>query len=114
MSKENSEGKLDSDQLAEVARVFKALADPTRLAILQELKSGSASVSDLTEAAGTSQANVSKHLHLLLDAGLVSRRQQKNHAYYSMEQKTVMPLCELVCSHLNDRNRSKVGLDFAI
>ena len=68
--------KLDSTQLERVAALFRAFAESTRLAIVQELKSGELSVSEIVDNLTTSQANVSKQLKLLHDAGIVSRRKQ--------------------------------------
>ena len=64
--------KLDVQQLERVAGLFRAFAEPTRLAIVQELKADEMSVSDIVDRLTTSQANVSKQLKILHDAGLVS------------------------------------------
>ena len=101
-------------QLAEIASVFKALADPTRLAILQRLKTGPHSVTGLANEIGTSQANISKHLHLLHDVGLVTREPKKNQVFYSLETEAVLPLCDLVCGHINGRYRSRAEIEFSI
>ena len=74
--------KLDPGQLSEIASVFKSLSDPTRLAVLQVLKFGAHSVTELSQKVGTSQANISKHLHLLHEVGLVTREPRKNQVFY--------------------------------
>ena len=86
-----------------VAARFKVLADPLRLRILQTLEAGETSVSSLSEAVEATQPNVSKHLKLMQDAGLLQRRQEGNIVYYSIADPTVFDLCEVVCSSLQER-----------
>ncbi len=93
--------KLDSTQLERVAGLFKAFAEPGRLAILQELKSGERSVSELVDALPTSQANVSKQLKLLHEAGVVNRRKDGTQVIYQIADPMVFELCRLVCEKLN-------------
>ncbi len=93
--------KLDSEQLDRVAGLFRAFSEGTRLAIIQELKSGELSVSEIVERLTTSQANVSKQLKLLHDAGLVTRRKQGTQVLYKVTEPMVFELCGLVCEKLN-------------
>ena len=93
--------KLDSIQLERVATLFRAFAEATRLAIVQELKSGELSVSEIVDNLTTSQANVSKQLKLLYDAGIVSRRKQGTQVLYQIADPMVFELCSLVCDKLN-------------
>lgn len=88
---------LTGDQLDAVARLFRTLAEPTRLAILQRLRAGPSAVGDLVAALDTKQANVSKQLGVLFDAGLVDRRRDGNAVLYSIRDPIVFELCELVC-----------------
>lgn len=92
---------LDSAQLERIANLFKAFAEPTRLAILQELKAGPRKVGEMVESIGTSQANVSKQLHVLADAGVVHREKQGTCVICSITDPTVFELCGLVCDKLN-------------
>ena len=95
------------DQLVElIAGRFKALADPTRIRLLDRLHDGEATVTELTEAAGTTQQNVSKHMHLLLAAGLVARRRGGNFIYYRIADRAVFELCATVCGRLRDDIRA--------
>lgn len=92
------------DELVElVAERFRALAEPTRIKLLDRLREREATVLELTELVGTTQQNVSKHLGLLQHAGLVARRKQGNFAYYRIADETVFALCEAVCGSLRDR-----------
>lgn len=78
---------VDADAARELARVFKALGDPTRvqlLAIVAAQDGGEACVCDLTEPVGLAQPTVSHHLKVLVDAGLLTREQRGRWAYYSV------------------------------
>ncbi len=76
--------------------VFKALADPTRRALLERLLSegGELNVRALTEQAGVSQPMVSKHLGVLKAAGLVQERPQGRVVHYRAEPKGLAPLMD--------------------
>jgi DNA-binding transcriptional ArsR family regulator len=93
--------KLDPQQLERVANLFRAFSEGTRLAIIQELKTGEMSVSEIVERLTTSQANVSKQLKILHDAGLVTRRKQGTQVLYQIGDPMVFELCALVCDKLN-------------
>ena len=92
-----------------VAVRFRALGEAIRLRILQILQNGEISVSALVEKVGSTQPNVSKHLKVLQDVGLVKRRQVGTSAYYSIADEMVFELCEMVCSKLRDRLEAQVG-----
>jgi DNA-binding transcriptional ArsR family regulator len=83
-----------------IAGRFKLLAEPTRLYILNALRDGERTVTALVEATGAGQANVSKHLNLLHRNGMVDRRKDGLHVYYSIADPGVFELCELMCSSL--------------
>jgi DNA-binding transcriptional ArsR family regulator len=87
------------DNLLElIAAKFQMLADPTRLAILRTLMEGEKSVGQVVTETGRGQANVSKHLKLLSDSALVSRRKEGLQVYYRVDDPLVEQLCALVCS----------------
>jgi DNA-binding transcriptional ArsR family regulator len=104
--------KLQPDQLERVASLFRAFAEPTRLAIIQELKSGEMSVSEIVDQLTTSQANVSKQLKLLHDAGLVTRRKLATQVLYGIAEPMVFELCALVCDKLNRDAKKPARLKF--
>lgn len=58
---------------------------------------------ELVEATKTSQANVSKHLKVMLQAGILSRRTEGTSAYYRVEDELTFELCHLVCDRLAAR-----------
>jgi DNA-binding transcriptional ArsR family regulator len=88
---------LDADQLGAVAQIFAVLADPSRLRILQVLRRGEAIVSTIVEELGMKQPNVSKHLGVLAQAGLLSRRRDGNEIYYAIRDPIVFSLCSVAC-----------------
>lgn len=95
--------KLSRQALEKVADVFRLLAEPTRLAILQELKSGPKTVGALVENLGLSQANVSKQLKIMFDGGVLGREKDGVTVWYSINDKMALRLCALVCQRLNQR-----------
>ena len=93
-----------SPELADlIAARFRVLGEPTRIRILDRLREGEASVQDLTEALGSSQQNVSKHLGVLAQAGIVGRRKEGNLALHRIVDDSVFDLCEQVCGSLQRR-----------
>ncbi|MDQ2911522.1 MAG: metalloregulator ArsR/SmtB family transcription factor [Actinomycetota bacterium] len=89
------------DSLIElIARRFRVLGEPMRIKLLDQLREREASVSELSETTGGSQQNVSKHLGVLLDAGIVGRRKDGNQVYYSIVDEGIFRLCEEVCGGL--------------
>jgi ArsR family transcriptional regulator len=83
-----------------VAARFRMLAEPMRLRLLNELRDGEKTVTTLVEATGAGQANVSKHLSLLADAGMVGRRKEGLNVYYFIIDESLFELCDLVCGRL--------------
>lgn len=102
--------EMSAEALRFVAERFKVLSEPLRLQILQFLERGESSVGSITSAAGATQPNVSKHLKILQDAGLVDRRQEGNTVYYRIADPSVFALCELVCGSLQERFEEKSSL----
>ena len=100
--------KQSREALEKIAENFRALSESTRLAILQELKSGSKTVNELVKAIGTSQPNISKQLKVLFDAGFISREQRGTYVHYQMQGDFVLRLCDLVCARLNQRARASI------
>ncbi len=98
--------KLAPNDLERVAALFRAFSEPTRLAIIQEMKDGEKSVSEIVEALTTTQANVSKQLRLLYESGILTRRKEGTSVLYAIGDPMVFELCRLVCDKLN-RDLSK-------
>ncbi len=100
--------KTSPEILVPVAEYFKVLSEVSRLQILSALKAGSLNVTELTEATGLGQANLSKHLKVLTQAGILSRQTQGVSAYYSISDPIIFDLCELVCNRIIDRMQQQV------
>ncbi len=83
-----------------IARRFRVIGEPMRIRILDRLRDGDATVFELTESLGTSQQNVSKHLGVLHEAGILSRRKRGTHTIYAIADESVLGLCEQVCGGL--------------
>ena len=94
---------LSMDAVELVAARFRTLGEPIRIHLLQALQGGERNVTDLVSAVGSTQSNVSKHLRILQDAGLVGRRQDGNSVYYSIADPTVFALCDAVCGSIGTR-----------
>ena len=93
--------------LEEIAERLKALADPTRLAILHALDPDGTCdercVGELGAIVGTSQANVSKHLGVLRHAGLVTARRDGMNVFYSVADSAAFDVCRLMCGVVERR-----------
>lgn len=95
-----------SDKMLDlVARRFRTLGEPYRLRILQELEAGEKSVGELVAVLDGNQPNVSKHLQILSDAGLIGRRREGTSIYYAISDPMVFKLCALVCSSEAKKSR---------
>lgn len=91
---------LPDEALIQVAAYFQALSEPTRLQILNLLRQGERSVGELAQLCGYSSANISRHLALLTQHGLVKRESRGNSAFYSIADESVYALCDLVCGSI--------------
>ncbi len=87
----------------QVAEYFSLLSEPMRLRLLNLLSEDEKCVQELVEATQTSQANVSKHLKVMWQAGILSRRSEGTCAYYRVEDEMIFELCKLVCDRLANR-----------
>jgi DNA-binding transcriptional ArsR family regulator len=86
-----------------IAQRFRVIGEPMRIRLLDRLRDGPATVTALATALGTTQQNVSKHLGILLGAGIVEREKLGTHARYAIADETVFELCEQVCGGLRRR-----------
>ena len=91
---------LTNEALTQVASYFQALAEPTRLQILNLLREKERNVGELAQLCGYTSANVSRHLTLLMQRGLVAREPRGNSAYYSVADPSIYELCDLVCGSI--------------
>lgn len=98
---------MSEPMLEAVALRFRALAEPARLRILQQLLEGERSVSELCESTGLTQANTSKHLATLCAAGMLARRKQGTTVYHAIGDPLVPRICDLMCKHTTDKARAR-------
>jgi len=91
-----------------IARRFRVLGEPARIKLLEHLREGHATVTELVAVTGTTQQNVSKHLGVLLQAGIVARRKEGTASYYSIADESVFRLCEDICGTL-ERQLEQLG-----
>jgi DNA-binding transcriptional ArsR family regulator len=88
--------RIPADRAGELAALFAALGEPTRLRIVSALAGGeAASVQELAARAGASLANVSKHLQVLYQGGVVSRRRAGSFVHYRLRDERILQLLEL-------------------
>lgn len=88
---------------AVVARYFSLLAEPTRLRILHAICESERSVSAIVTETGATQTNVSRHLSLMLSAGVVSRRRDGSTVYYRVADPEFVGICRSVCVRIAGR-----------
>lgn len=94
---------LSEEAIDLVAARFRVLGEPSRLRLLQSLRKSELSVSQLVDATGLAQANASRHLQALADAGIVGRRREGPNVIYFIADPGIFDLCEIVCGSLQRR-----------
>jgi DNA-binding transcriptional ArsR family regulator len=91
---------LPKDLAELIARRFHALSDPLRVRALDLLRDQELSVTVIANQLDAGQQNVSKHLAVLVESGMLARRKDGNHVYYRIADEGVFALCEQVCGSL--------------
>ncbi len=92
--------ELPPEAMEQVASYFQALAEPTRLRILNLLRAGERNVGDIAQATGFTAANVSRHLALLAERGMVARESRGTSVWYRIADPSIFELCDLVCGSI--------------
>ena len=98
---------LTAEVLTLVAGRLKALSEPARLQILSALRKGERTVTELGEATGLGQANLSKHLRILHSLGFVERRKEGLFVYYGLADDSVFQICDVICDRLGDELKAR-------
>jgi DNA-binding transcriptional ArsR family regulator len=101
---------LEPEALAEVAKLFGVLAEPTRLEVLRALAEGPLCVGDLVERLGAKQANISKQLGILYAAQIVDRERAGLTVRYFIREPMIFELCSLVCGKLRRDAEAKLAV----
>ena len=99
---------LSEDALKLIAARFKALSEPNRLKLIIALEDGEKNVGDLIELTGLKQANVSRHLQTLTDAGILSRHRNGLAVIYSIADSSIFLMCRQVCGGIQSRLKHQV------
>lgn len=86
-----------------VARYFSVLGEPTRLRILYALCREERCVNDIIRLTGTAQANVSRHLGLMYQAGMLARRREGTQIFYRVADPVFVELCRTVAAQISGR-----------
>jgi DNA-binding transcriptional ArsR family regulator len=94
---------LDDRALEQVAEFFRAFSVPLRLKILNALREGERNVGELTAELAASQANISKHLTVLAQRGLIARSLRGTSAYYQIIDPRIFRLCDIACGQIGQR-----------
>ena len=98
---------LTPELLTIIAERFKAMAEPARLQILNALRGGEMTVTELIDETSLGQGNVSKHLQLLHTLGFVTRRKEGLHVYYALADRDIFKLCDIMCGRLEAEARAR-------
>jgi len=93
-----------------IANRFKVLAEPIRLEILHFLGSDERTVNEIAQSIGATQPNVSKHLKLMQEAGILGRRQEKNKVYYSVADTNIFSICDTVCNLVKEQVENQMKI----
>ena len=98
----------------EKARILKALAHPIRVSIFELLSQGEKSVGEIVESLGIKEANTSRHLAILRDAGLVAARKEGLNVYYSIKMACLLPMLscivDAICTRADEQIRIAEGM----
>ncbi len=91
---------LPIEALEQVAAYFQVLSEPTRLQILNLLRQREHNVGELAHLCGYTSANISRHLAMLTQHGLVARESRGTAVYYRIADDSIYALCDLVCGRI--------------
>jgi DNA-binding transcriptional ArsR family regulator len=91
---------MPAEAVEQVAAYFQALSEPTRLQILNFLRRGERNVGELANLCGYTAANISRHLAMLAQYGLVARESRGTSAYYRIADQSIYELCDMVCGNI--------------
>ena len=103
MVKVSSARELSDNALELIAGRFRVLGEANRLKLIHALQFGEKSVSELMSDSGLAQANASRHLQTLTEAGILSRRKEGLKVLYQVADPAIFKLCEHVCGSLQRR-----------
>ncbi|NTV44939.1 MAG: winged helix-turn-helix transcriptional regulator [Chlorobiales bacterium] len=100
---------MPDEMLNSIANRFKVLSEPMRLKILRTICNEEKTVQEIVDEAKASQANVSKHLALMFENGLVSRRKEGLKCYYRLADDNVFQVCGLISKSIEDNLQERLS-----
>ena len=101
------EDEVKSEVLRLQAELCKSLSEPKRLRIIQELREGERTVSELTDILGLKQSNTSQHLAILRRIGIISPRKEGSTVYYKLVNPKIAEACDLVHEVIAEQLQSR-------
>ena len=107
MSEATTHQHLSDEALVLIAQRFKLLSEVLRLKLIIALEEGERNVTDIVRATGATQANVSRQLQMLADAGILSRRKSGVSVFYRIADPAIFELCNHVCGSLAQQLRGQ-------
>lgn len=99
----NALKNISPDKIEAVANRFRALGEVSRLYIIQALQAGEKNVTEIVEITGLSQPNVSRHLGVLINTGLIGRRKDGLNVVYRIVDDHLSEICAIVCKSVSER-----------
>lgn len=101
--------EMPDEMLNSIANRFKVLSEPMRLKILRAICTGEKTVQEIVEEAEASQANVSKHLSLMYENGLVDRRKDGLKCYYRLADESFFQVCGLISKSIENNLQERLS-----
>ncbi len=98
------------EALEMIAARFRVLSEASRLRLILALEDGEKNVTGLVKSTGLAQANVSRQLHALTEAGILGRRKQGLNVIYHIADKTIFAMCDHVCGSIRQRIAGQAGV----
>jgi len=99
---------MPDDMIVSMAYRFKILSEPMRLKILRSICNGEKTVQEIVSEAEASQANISKHLSMMYESGLVERRKDGLKCYYRLADDSVFQVCGLISNSIANNMKSRL------
>ncbi len=101
---------MSGDALELIAARFRVLSEASRLKLIIALEDGEKNVSALVAGTGLTQANVSRQLQALTEAGILGRRKDGLNVFYRIADKSIFDMCDHVCGSLQRRLQAQAGI----
>lgn len=107
----NDKKHITDETIEQVARFFSLLGEPTRIRIIRSLCDGEKCVADVVTESGSTQSNISRHLSLMHQAGMLARKKAGNQIFYAVADPVFIDLCRMVCTRVVGGNGAVPAAD---